>query len=82
MSKPIWFKCERPFVPPKDLSCHKERFGALEVIEYRTGNPARPYGLKIQSEVNWKNEVSLGRISAIKLAGELNLIWAYVAGRS
>jgi hypothetical protein len=66
MAKVIWFKCERAF----------------EIIEYRTENPARPYGLKIQSEVNWREEVSATRNDAIKLAGELNLIWAYVAGRS
>jgi hypothetical protein len=82
MAKTIWFKCERPFVPPKDLPCHSERFEALEVIEYRSENPARPYGLKMQTEVNWRNEVSPTRMAAIKLAGELNLIWAYVAGRS
>jgi hypothetical protein len=82
MAKTIWFKCERPFVPPNDLPCHTEMFEALEILEYRTENPARPYGLKIQSEVNWRNEVSPIRNAAIKLAGELDLIWAFVAGRS
>ena len=65
---------------PKRLPCHKERFGLLDVLEYRRRSSTLPYGLRMEAEVTRKNDVSPCRMEAITLAAELDLIWAYIGG--
>jgi hypothetical protein len=81
MTSLLWFECEpRAFMVPKGMRGHTATVGPLEVSEYRRRSKVRPYGLRMQAQVQTKEDVGRCRDAAFGLASDLDRIWAYAAG--
>ena len=64
---------------PARLRGYRERIGALDVVEYRRRSKVRPYGLRMECQVDAKQAASRCHTEALQLARDLNITWAYVA---
>jgi signal transduction histidine kinase len=80
MAEILRYECWRPFSVPPRLAGHRERIGNLDVTEYRRRSKVRPYGLRIETLVSTEEEARERHGEALKLADDLNTVWAYVAG--
>ena len=80
MAQILYYECWRPFSVPPRLAGHRGRIGNLDVIEYRRRSKVRPYGLRIETLVSTEEEARERHAEALKLADDLNTVWAYVAG--
>jgi hypothetical protein len=80
MPEKLLYECSpRPFFVPPRVVGHRERFGRLDVIEYRRRSKVQPYGLRMESEVSTKEEAKSSHSEALQLARDLNNIWTYIA---
>ncbi len=77
----IWFETRpRPFKVPSRGRCHREQAGSILVSERRRRSETGPYVIRFEGTAHTREDVDTLRSNAIKLADELDHIWAYVAG--
>ena len=81
MPERLVYECSpRPFSVPPRVPAYRERVSCLDVIEYRRRSKVRPYGLRMESQVTTKEEARHCHSEALRLASDLNAVWAYIAG--
>lgn len=81
MTRTVWFECSpRPFFGPKRKPCHREVVDGLDVFEFRRRSRVTPYCLRMEARVENQEELRERSRSALDLAGDLDLVWPYVAG--
>lgn len=80
MLKTLFYECSpRPFFVPARLRGYREKIGALDMIEHRHRSEVLPYGLRMECQVDTKQDAARCHTEALQLALDLNIVWAYVA---
>ena len=77
----LWFEIQpRPFELPKRKKCYVGVVGSFTIREYRHRSRLWPYGLRMSTEIDAREDVQLRVSEAIALASDLNAVWPYVGG--